>query len=194
MGVIARVGMLRDIGSWRNFAVFALAVMAMFASAPKAGAGFVCSSSTVHILFDSGSSECVGASGTADTSISYGTPALAGDASMAIRVGQFSGYAHIGGDHLVPNAVTFSASATGQISDVLTPLGAANGTPLTLLIPFHVTGADEPFWPQPSVVNRFAFTCGAFIGDSGGSCGNEQIASTSNNWVVSAPARTAPAV
>jgi len=35
---------------------------------------------------------------------------------MAIRVGQFSGYAHIGGDHLVPNAVTFSASATGQIS------------------------------------------------------------------------------
>ena len=80
MGVIARVGMLRDIGSWRNLAVFALAVMAMFASAPKAGAGFVCSSSTVHILFDSGSSECVGASGTADTSISYGTPALAGDA------------------------------------------------------------------------------------------------------------------
>ena len=124
----------------------AIAALAMLASTQQASAANVCSSSLVHILFDDGQNQCItftGSSPTASTAFQTGNAAtIFGGASMGIRIGNFAGYAQIGGNALFPNATTYSAAATGEIFDAITPSGGgAPGTHYTLVVPFHVTGS-----------------------------------------------------
>jgi hypothetical protein len=171
----------------RHVVAPSLSMLLLLAFAQAASATSVCSTSNVHILFDHLQSQCAGGGATASTSQATGDPDLLGEASMAIRAGAFSGIAKMGGANLYPNATTFFSSAIGELADSITPLGsAATGTPFTLVLPLHVTGAfDASFvapvgvsFPLPFVDDRFSFTCSGFIGASGGDCGHDQIAST----------------
>ena len=178
----------------------AIVALAMLASTQQASAANVCSSSLVHILFDDGTSTCnsstTGSLAPATTQFSKGTPELSGEASMAMGTGSFGGLAEIGGNKLLPNSTTFFSKAEGSSYDAITPSGGTGaGTPYALVVPFHVTGSYRTTFvgpvnvnfPLPQVVDRFSFTCGGFIGSSGGDCGHGQIVSTDPATFVGQP-------
>jgi PEP-CTERM motif-containing protein len=180
---------LWGIVSCKNLTVMlALPVLAMLAFIQQATATTICSSSVVHILFDDGATQCTDATGTATSAFSKGSSAtLSGDASLGIRIGAFSGFAQIGGATLIPNSTTYFADAIGLTNDAVTPTGpVAVGTHLTLVVPFHLTGAFRASFSAPvgfgvalpQVLNEFSFTCAGFIGSTGGDCGHGKISST----------------